>query len=117
MFLPEIQLTTPDPATLTPVELVFHQAGYDCFPRGTDHYCFRQFFRIHELKPMWRARMMRAGAKWQDDVSLCYSGQENVISAFIKSQGTLIEFDADSDMGRNLMWGFGITLSQDIKDK
>ena len=116
MFLPEIQLTTPDPATLKPVELVFYQAEYDCFPRGTDQYCFRRFYRICDLEPMWSARMMRAGAKWQDDVSLCYSGQDNVISAFIKSQGTLIEFDADSDMGRNLMWGFGITLSQDIKD-
>ena len=55
--------------------------------------------------------MIRSGAKWQDNVSLCYSGPDNVISAFILSQGILIEFDAGSDMGRNLMWGFGVGVS------
>ena len=110
MFLPEIQLATPDPAALTPLEQVFHQAGYDCFSRGVGQYCFRRFYCLCDLEPIWGARMMRAGAKWQDNVSLCYSGADNVISAFIMSQGTLIEFDADSDMGRNLMWGFGITI-------
>ena len=41
----------------------------------------------------------------------------NVISAYIPSQGILIEFDADTDMGGNLMWGFGITLSPELEDK
>ena len=52
--------------------------------------------------------MMRSGAKLQDDVSLCYSGPDNVISAFIRSQGILIQFDANSGIGHNLMWGFGV---------
>jgi len=111
MFLPEIQLATPDPAALTPLEQVFHQAGYDCFSRGVGQYCFRRFYCIRELEPIWSTRMIRSGAKWQDNVSLCYSGPDNVISAFILSQGILIEFDADSDMGRNLMWGFGLGVN------
>lgn len=95
---------------LSSVEAVFDRAGFDCFPRGESDYCFRRFFRLSDLQPLMRWRLKRAGVQDRDEVTLTYSETDNVISAFMLRAGILIEYDADSPQGKNLMWGFGLEL-------
>lgn len=110
MTLPDLPTLATEGLPLTAEELVFAQAGFDCIPRGKDQFIFRRFFRARELTPFWAARLYQLGGKPSDEVSLCYSRPDNSISAFLISSGLMIEFEADSPRGQNLMWGFGIDL-------
>lgn len=108
MTLTELPVLPTEGLPLTPEEAVFARAGFDCIPRGKDQFIFRRFFRVRDLTPIWMARLMTLGGKPSDEVSLCYSRPDNSVSAFMMTSGLMIEFDADSPRGRNLMWGFGI---------
>lgn len=108
MTLTDLPVLPTEGLPLTPQEAVFVQAGFDCIPRGTDQFIFRRFFRVRDLTPIWMARLMTLGGKPSDEVSLCYSRPDNSVSAFMMTSGLMIEFDADSARGRNLMWGFGV---------
>lgn len=110
MTLTDLPILPTKGLPLSSEETVFAQAGFDCIPRGKDQFIFRRFFRVRDLTPIWKARLMRMGGKPSDEVSLCYSRPDNSISAFMMGSGLMIEFEADSPRGRNLMWGFGIAL-------
>ncbi len=108
MTVPDLPAQATKELPMTIEEAVFAQAGFDCIPRGKDQFVFRRFFRVRELEPLWAARLYQLGGKPSDEVSLCYSRPDNSISTYLMSSGLLIEFEADSARGRNLMWGFGI---------
>ncbi|MCC6201148.1 MAG: hypothetical protein IT466_10280 [Moraxellaceae bacterium] len=98
---------------LTSIESLFDKAGFECFPRGDKHYCFRRFFKVSELQQIWQFRFKRTGALAHHEVTLTFSEADNVISACIMAADTFIEFEADSPKGKNLMWGFGLDLSNE----
>lgn len=99
---------------LSSIEAAFDRAGFDCFPRGETDYCFRRFFRLSDLQPLLKWRLKRDGVLDRDEVTLTYSETDNVVSAFILRPGILIEYDADSAQGKNLMWGFGLVLDESL---
>ena len=98
---------------LNSIETLFDKAGFECLPRGDKHYFFRRLFNVSELQQIWQYRFKRTGALDHHDVTLTFSVPENAISACILATDTFIEFDADSAMGKNLMWGFGLDLSNE----
>lgn len=110
MTLHELPTLPTEGLPLTVEEAVFAQAGFDCIPRGKDQFIFRRFFHVRDLTPLWAARLHKLGGNASDEVSLCYSRPDNSISAFMMGSGLMIEFEADSPRGRNLIWGFGIQI-------
>lgn len=103
-----INITPTAGLSLSSTETLLEKAGFECFPRGENHYCFRRFFRLSELQLLWKYRFKRQGAQETHEISLAYSEVDNLISACIVACDLFIEFDADSPQGKNLMWGFGL---------
>lgn len=91
-------------------EKVFYERGFDYFPVGPDKGAFRQFFLVGDLQPIWRIRLQRLGARPEDQVSLCYSEGDNVVSACVLKRDLYLEFEANSPQGLGLLWGFGVEL-------
>lgn len=100
--------------SLSTTESLLEKAGFECFPRGDNHYCFRRFFRLSELQLLWKYRLKRHGVQESHEVSLAYSEVDNLISACVVVCDLFIEFDADSPQGKNLMWGFGLELPASV---
>lgn len=95
---------------LTAREKVFKELGFDCFPKGAKSVCFRQFFKVSALQPIWVQRLKRLGAQAGDDISLCFSESDNLVSVCVLPRDIFIEFEADSKEGVGLMWAFGLEL-------
>lgn len=91
-------------------EKVFRDQGFDCYPRDGKSVCFRQFYKISDLQPMMAQRLKRMGAKPADEISLCFSEADNLVSACVLPRDIFMEFAADSQDGVNLLWSFGLEL-------
>lgn len=106
-------MTQAQPQAMAPLsdkERVFYEKGFDYFPVGPDKGAFRQFFLVGDLQPIWRIRLQRLGALPEDQVSLCYSEGDNVVSACVIKRDIYLDFEANSSEGIALMWGFGVEL-------
>lgn len=105
-----LKLIIPQPDTLSDKERLFHSRGFDSFQKGDGALCFRQFFLVRQLTPLWIARLRRMGTDSEDTISICYSESDNVVSACVLTRDLYIEHDATSPAGVCLLWGFGIEV-------
>lgn len=105
-----LNLITPPQGTLSDRERVFFGKGFDCFPKGDGAVCFRQFYLVKDLAPMMVARLKRMGVQLEDDISICYSESDNLVSACVLKRDVFIEHEATSPEGISLLWAFGIQL-------
>lgn len=103
-------LIDPGGLELSSREKVFYQRGFDCFPKGTQAVCFRQFFTVSQLTPLYAQRLKKLGAKPADEISLCFSESDNLVSVCVLARDIFMEHEADSTEGANLLWAFGITF-------
>lgn len=89
-------------------EMVLHEKGFDCFSVSHERSAFRQFFLVGDLRPIWRVRLQRLGADPEDQVSICYSEGDNVVSTCVLRRDIYLEFEANSLQGLSLLWAFGV---------
>lgn len=105
-----LNFITPPQDALSDKEKVFYGKGFDCFPKGEGAVCFRQFFMVKELAPILATRLKRMGVRPEDDISICYSESDNLVSACVLKRDVFMEHEATSPEGVSLLWAFGIQL-------
>lgn len=103
----------PAVAEFSDKEKMLHEMGFDSFAVSPEQSAFRQFFLVGDLQPIWRVRLQRLGAGPEDHVSICYSEGDNVVSTCVLKRDIYMEFEADSQQGVSLLWGFGIEFPAD----
>lgn len=102
MSLPNTPRSLP---TLSPLEQRLHAQGFEYIPQGQNYGFFRRFFRVRDLQPLWIARLVRMGARPEDEMSVCYNESGSIVSACILNRHLYLEYDLAQPEAGNLLWG------------
>lgn len=91
-----MKLTSDEYRQLDPVERRLLEIGFEPLIKTmTPDLLFRRFLSFEELQEIFRARMLRQGARTGSHVSVVYSRSDNIVSIYINEPGLLIEFIGD----------------------